>query len=79
MYEPCICHTESKMCVLVCEKRKIGVSVDVGKRETEKKDEGESSEALATHRSWFSPQGFFYTLVLISLTNNLPGGLSVRT
>lgn len=50
-------------CVFVC------VWVDGGKL----KKRRERSEALAACCSWFSPRGFRYTLVVISLTNNLPG------
>lgn len=61
------------------EKRKIRLAeYELGERETENKGEGEVKHWQHT-AAGFLHRGFCYTLVVISLTNNLHGGLSVRT
>ncbi len=71
-------------CVCACvwdEEDQIAVSADIWEGETEKKKGGgrEKWSSGNTLRLVFLHRGFSYTLVVISLTNNLPGGLSVRT
>lgn len=64
--------------MFVHEKRKIGVSVD-GKEKLRKRRREREVRHWQHTAVGFLHRGFCYTLVVISLTNNLPGGLSVRT